>query len=190
MLATLKQKVMFAAMLAIAHKPYGEDDTPPADPAPEPKSFPPEYVRLLREENKAIRLRAQEAEAAKKAAEDAAAAAKTDADTRVTAAEKAAQDRLLRAELKAAAIKAGITDLDGLKLADTSKLKLNDTGEIEGLDDFMKSFKEAKPYLFSAAGSSSSTPGKKPDPKGNEPLDATKMSPEEYAKAKAKMLAR
>ena len=77
-----------------------------------------------------------------------------------------------------------------MKLADTSKLTLNADGEVDGLDDFMKAFKESKPYLFAAAGSSSSPGGKKPDPKGNEPLDATKLPPDEYAKAKAKMLAR
>ncbi len=193
MLATLKQKTMFTAVLAcIAHKPFGEDDAPATPPAAaqEPKSFSLEYVRELREEAKSYRQKVQEAEAAKKAAEDAAAAAKTDADTRVTKAEQATQERLLRAELKAAAIKSGITDLDGLKLADTSKLKLNDAGEIEGLDTFMDEFKKAKPYLFSAAATSTSAPGQKPAPKNNEPLDATKLSKEDYAKAKAKILGR
>jgi len=193
MLATLKKNAMLTAMLAIAYKSYGEGDppaaaTPPAAPQ-EPKSFSAEYVRELREEAKSYRLRVQEAEAAKKAAEDAVTAAKTDAVTRVSAAEKAAQDRLLRAELKAAAIKAGITDLDGLKLADTSKLKLNDVGEIDGLDPFMEEFKKSKPYLFSGTGSTSA-PGQKPAPKDNEPLDATKMSKADYEKAKAKLLGR
>lgn len=193
MLATMKKTSMLTARLArLAHKPFGEDDAPATPPAAaqEPKTFSPEYVRELREEAKAYRLKVQEAEAAKKAAEDAATAAQTDADTRVTKAEQAAQERLLRAELKTAAVKAGITDLDGLKLADTSKLKLNDAGEIEGLDVFMEDFKKAKPYLFSATGTSTSAPGQKPAPKGNEPLDATKLTKEEYAKAKAKLLGR
>lgn len=187
----MKKNTLFAALAAVVHKPFG-DEAPPAAGAPapaaqEPKTFSAEYVREIREEAKSYRLRAQEAEAAKKAAEDAVTAAKTDADTRITAAEKATQDRLLRAELKAAAVKAGITDLDGLKLADTSKLKLNDAGEIDGLDEFMTSFKEAKPYLFGTTGGNTSPPGSKPPPKGNEPLDATKLTKEEYAKAKAKL---
>lgn len=195
MLATMKKHPMLTAMLAIANKPFGDGDppaaaTPPAAAAQEPKTFSAEYVRELREESRAYRLKVQEAEAARKTAEDAVTAAKTDADTRITAAEKAAQDRLLRAELKAAAIKAGITDLDGLKLADTSKLKLGDAGEIEGLDTFMDEFKKAKPYLFTAVGASTSAPGQKPAPKGSEPLDATKLSREEYAKAKAKLIGR
>lgn len=189
MLATKKTPLFLAMLAASVCKPY--DETPPAAGAPaataEPQSFSLEYVRELRAENKATRLRLQAAEEAKTTAETAAATASTAAEAKVAAANIAASERLLRSELKAAAIKAGITDPDGLKLADTSKLKLNDAGEIEGLDAFMAEFKTAKPYLFGAAGGNTSPPGGKPPPKNNEPVDAAKLSKEDYAKAKAQL---
>ena len=86
---------------------------------PEPQSFSVDYVRELRAENKGYRLKHQEAEAklakaladlevATKGAEERVTKAATEAQT-------AADQRVIRAELKAAAIKAGMVDLDGLK---------------------------------------------------------------------------
>ena len=39
--------------------------------------------------------------------------------------------RLVRAELKAEAVRAGIVDLDGLKLLDLSAARLNERGEVD-----------------------------------------------------------
>jgi uncharacterized membrane protein YqiK len=137
---------------------------------PEAKTFSLEYVRELREENKGLRLAKTNAERAaedakaeavkaKTDAEAAVAAAKADAeakvkeaDTRVSdgvaAAQKAADDRVISAELRTAATAAGMKDLDGLKLADLSSVKLNAEGKVEGADALLTSLKEAKPYLF------------------------------------------
>jgi hypothetical protein len=46
--------------------------------------------------------------------------------------------------LKAAALKAGLVDLDALALADTSK----DDGTARGAAELVAALKEAKPYLF------------------------------------------
>ena len=189
---------LFKAVLALANKPFG--DEPPAGGAPtttppakteEPKSFSLEYVRELREENKATRLARQELENRLKTIEDELSKTKKDGDEKVSAAQKAADERLLRAELKAAAVKAGLVDMDVLKLVDISPLKLNENGEIEGLDKLVEDFKKTKPHFFGAAGASTSAPGTKPAPKGgNDPVDVTKMSPQDYAAYKAKMLGR
>jgi hypothetical protein len=48
--------------------------------------------------------------------------------------------------LKAAAQRAGMIDLDALKLADLTKVKLNDKGEIDAL---IGDLKKSKPHLFS-----------------------------------------
>ena len=46
-------------------------------------------------------------------------------EQRLAALEASLRERLLRAELKAHAVRAGMVDLDGLKLLDTSALVLN-----------------------------------------------------------------
>lgn len=152
-------------------------------PAKEPETFSREYVTELRGENKNWRLKAQEEAKKREEAEAAATKAKEEADSKTTAAEKAANDRVIRAELKAAAIKAGMVDLDGLKLADLSTVKLGDDGEVEGADALMEAMKEAKPYLFGEAKSSSSTT-KVPPKKETETKKATEMTPDEYKAAK------
>lgn len=171
------------------------DPTPEATPNPAPVPAPPaasgtfsaEYVRELRQESAGHRLKAQEAAKAAEEAKAAADKAAKEAEARIKDAETRATERILRAELKAAALKAGMVDLDGLKLADLSKVKLNDAGEVEGADELMAGLKEAKPYLFGATGSTSSTdkPPKKPDP--GKPKRYDDMTPEER-KAEAQRL--
>jgi len=162
----------------------GNPPAPAPAPAPrDPETFSKDYVRELRNESAGYRLKYQETETAKKAAEEAAAKAATDADAKVKAAQDAADQRVIRAELKAAALKAGMVDLDGLKLADLSSVKLNEAGEVEGAEALMEALKKSKPYLFGAA--SSSTPGTPPKPADPKAKKATEMTDEEYAVARA-----
>lgn len=97
-----------------------------------------------------------------------------------------ADQRVIRAELKTAALKAGMVDLDGLKLLDLSGVKLNEHGEVEGAEALMAKAKETKPYLFAPTGSTSSTsatpPAAPPVPK-----HAKDMTPEEYRAELAKI---
>lgn len=169
----------------------GGGGNPPAPPAPspappEPTTFSREFVSELRHENGKWRQKSQEEAAKATAAEEAAKKAKEEADAKISAAQTAANDRILRSELKAEAIKAGMVDLDGLKLADLSKVKLNaETGEVEGAAELMVELKKAKPYLFGAAGSTSN-PGAQPPKPGDQKLKpATEMTKEEYAAARA-----
>jgi hypothetical protein len=169
-------------------------DDPVKDP-PKPETFSKEYVHDLREESKGNRLKAQEEAAARKAADDARDAEKAErakdkaaADAKVKEAQTAADARVIRAELKAVAIAAGMVDLDGLKLADLSTVKLNKDGEVEGATELMEALKKSKPYLFGTQTTSSTTkaPPKEP-PKGKL---ATEMTNEEYAAAKAAAIGR
>lgn len=138
-------------------------------PAPTPETFSKDYVRELREENKGWRLKASEYETAAKTAQEAADKAKAEAEAKITEATTAAQARVIRAEIKAAAIKAGMIDLDGLKMLDLSGVKLNDAGEVDGADALLDAAKKAKPYLFGDAKTSSTTP----PPKPKEPTEKT-----------------
>jgi len=170
--------------------PANAPGTPPPahssvyDQEPDPKAFGnKEYWKLLRDENAAQRLRRKAAEAEVQAAKEEAAKVAKDATEKISAAEKAAEARIIIAELKAAALKAGMVDLDGLKLADLSALKLTESGEVEGAEALMEEMKKAKPYLFGAP-PSTTDPAKKPPKAAPEAKTAKDMTPEEWAKHK------
>jgi hypothetical protein len=154
------------------------------------ETFSREYVHELREENKNWRLKTQEIETAKRAAEESAAASKREAEEAVSKAMQSASQKIMMAELKASALKAGMVDLDGLKLADLSSIKLSDDGSIEGADSLMEALKEAKPYLFKPVSASSTQTSATPKPETPKAKMATEMTDEEYKKAKADIIKR
>lgn len=155
-------------------------------PPKAPETFSREYVHELREENKSWRSKHAESETARKTLEDAAKAAEKTTGDRVKEVQTAADQRVIRAELKAAAIEAGMVDLDGLKLADLSTVKLNADGEVEGAKALMESLKKSKPYLFGEPSTSHS--GKPPGKGPEKPKSANDMTDEEYRAARAKMI--
>lgn len=169
-----------------------------SDPENTPETkFSAEYVKELREENKSWRLKAEaltkqikdneETLAAKiKAAEDAVANSTKEIEAKVAEATKAADEKILRAELKVAAKTAGLVDMDGLKLADLSTVKLKEDGTIEGADALFEGLKKSKPYLFGAP--NSSTPATPPSSTPPAAKSAREMTPEEYQKAKAEII--
>lgn len=148
--------------------------------AREPESFSREYVAELRNEAKGHRLKADEQAQRARAAEAAAAQARAEAEAAVRRAEAAADERVIRAELRTAAFRAGMVDLDGLKLADLSGVTLNDRGEAEGAEAMMAELKAAKPYLFAEARAGTSNPLRPPTPKPNTARRASELSEEEY----------
>jgi hypothetical protein len=157
-----------------------ETTTSSPDGAPTPQTFSLEYVKELRSEAKATRLKAQELEAQ---LEQAKAASKTLADefeTKRVSLEQAAKDRLIRAELKSHALKAGMIDLDGLKLLDTSKISLTEDGELEGAETLLEAAKKQKPWLFGVT-NSTSTAQQPPKPAEIKQRSALEMSDEELA---------
>jgi len=171
--------------------------TPPA-PVSGKETFSREYVQELRQENASYRTRAQDAEkraqeaadaakAAKEAADAVAAKAVTDADARVAETHSKAEQRVIRAELKAEAIKAGMVDLDGLMLADLTAVKIDENGEVVGAAEMMAALKESKPYLFGTKVASTASPEKPPKKEDPKPFNAKTATPEELT-AKAREL--
>jgi hypothetical protein len=109
-------------------------------------------------------------------------------EQRLAALEAQLRERLVRAELKAHAVRAGMVDLDGLKLADTSGLTLDERGEVVGAEALMASLRRAKPWLFGAASTSSAAsapPAQPPRAKL-----ATEMTDAEWQASKAELLRR
>ena len=97
--------------------------------------------------------------------------------------------RLLRAELKAEAVRAGIVDLDGLRLLDPRDARLTETGEVENGPALMAAFRRAKPWLF-AAGASSASAATPPPAHPPHAKTAMQMTDAEYRAARAELLKR
>jgi hypothetical protein len=181
-------------------------DTPPNSPPtlstpPEPQTFSREYVHELREENKTWRQKAQaettarevaekratDAETvAQEAAEKRAKDAETAAEQRVKEADRRANTRIINAELRLAAAKAGIIDLDGLKLLDVSKVTIKDDGTVAGADELIGQAKKDKPYLFGASSTSSTaTPPRRTTT--TQSKSALEMTDEEWKAERARI---
>jgi hypothetical protein len=97
--------------------------------------------------------------------------------------------RLIRAELKTEAVRAGMVDLDGLKLIDITSLKLDDEGNLAGAAEVMRQMRRAKPWLFGGGASTSSTSAAPPTTPPRPKL-ATEMTDDEWRAARAELLKR
>ena len=69
-----------------------------------------------------------------------------------------ANARLIQAELKSHALRAGIIDLDCLKLLDTSALKLDENGTLPDAATTVANLKRDKPWAFPRPNSSHPAP--------------------------------
>jgi hypothetical protein len=109
-------------------------------------------------------------------------------EQQLTVVQRDAENRLIRAELKAEAVRAGILDLDGLKLVDTSGVRLNEMGDVEGAPQIIAQLRQAKPWLFGSASSSSiAAPPPSQPPRQKR---ATDMTEAEWRAARADILRR
>ena len=100
-----------------------------------------------------------------------------------------AEARLIRAELKAEALRAGMVDLDGLKLLDVADLRLTEVGDVADAPAVLARLKRAKPWLFGVAMSSSSG-ANPPRPEPPRTRHANDLSHEEWVAARAALLRR
>ncbi len=107
-------------------------------------------------------------------------------EARLAEVEADAQARVLRAELKHEAVRAGMVDLDGLKLIDAVGLKLAENGEVAGAAALMRDLKRAKPWLFGAVSSSSTAPAPKTEPPRAK--SAMEMNDAEWRAARTELL--
>ena len=165
----------------------GGDDTRPAAR----QTFSAEYVRELREEAKALRLKLREAEGAadeltkaKAALDDADKAREKAVADALKSAKAEANARLLNAELKAAAAKAGLIDPSDIRLFDTSKVTVAEDGTVSIPEGFFDEAAKAKPYLFapkSGAETGNTTNPQQPPKPSTGGKDALAMSDEEFA---------
>ena len=100
-----------------------------------------------------------------------------------------ADAKLIRAELKAEALRAGMVDLDGLKLLDTSEVRLTEAGEVADAPALLARLKRAKPWLFGNTASSSAA-ANPPRPEPPRTRHANDLSHEEWLAARAALVRR
>jgi hypothetical protein len=108
------------------------------------------------------------------------------AEVKLKEGEAAFERQLVQAELKAHAIKAGLVDLDALVMADLSAVKLKVEGGLEGVEGVFERLREAKPYLFGQASTSSTQVA--PAPNAAAVRNAKDMNAQEYGAALAKLV--
>jgi hypothetical protein len=160
--------LQLARMLSPEGEGSGGTTPPVTPPALEPATFSVDYVRELRAENKGYRLKATELERTAadaqakldKAASDLETEKKrleTEHTAKVTEVQAAAAARLIRAEIKAGALDAGLKHNDFLKLIDTSAIKIGDDGEVVVPADFWAGVKAKSPHFFNESGAEAGT---------------------------------
>jgi hypothetical protein len=108
------------------------------------------------------------------------------AERRLEEATQEARTRVLHAELKVEAIRAGIIDLDGLKLLDLNDVRLTPEGEPLNAAELMAQLRRTKPWLF--GGTSSSSQAIPPPAQPPRQKLATEMTDDEYRAARAAIL--
>jgi hypothetical protein len=97
--------------------------------------------------------------------------------------------RLILAHLRTEAVRAGMVDLDGLKLADLSMVRLEADEKLVGAKELMETLRRNKPWLFGSL-TSSSSPAVAPPSQPPRLKSALEMTDEEYSAARAVLVSR
>jgi hypothetical protein len=92
------------------------------------------------------------------------------------------QSRLVTANLRTEAVRAGMVDLDGLKLMDRSAIRLDDEDRVVGGRKLMDDLRRNKPWLFGPVSSSSAAIAPASQPVRQKM--ALEMTDEEYTAAR------
>ena len=109
-------------------------------------------------------------------------------EARLAEMEQRTTQRLVQSELKSHALRAGLIDLDALKIIDANTLKLDEDGNLADAAKLIADLRRTKPYLFGAA--NSSTPQSAPPTTQPEAKKATQMTHAEWQAARAELLRR
>ncbi len=97
-----------------------------------------------------------------------------------------AESGIVKAHLQAEATRAGMIDLDGLKMLDLSRVTVTEDGEVQGALALMEKVRKEKPWLFGKP--STSAPGGAPPSQPPRQKLATEMTESEYQTAREAIL--
>jgi len=165
-------------------------EDPPQLEAPDSPRDPSDYEKRLRRDLARYR---EQIRVVQSERDTNVAAAVRDRDEAIANVRSEANGRVIRSELKAHALRAGIIDLDGLRLADTSKLALNEEGDVVGAETLIETLRKEKPYLFAdtRAGVSTGTTGqtqRPPSPAASSTMDARTLSRDDWQTERNRLL--
>lgn len=150
--------------------------------------FTKEYVEDLRTESKNLRQKLAESEKLK--ADEISAKDnehKTALEQKISEVSGTYKKELMLTKVQVEAVKAGIIDLDGVKLADFSKVSFDEENNLVGSNELIEDLKKNKPYLFKKT---DKTTYEKDPPAStsNTKTDVRGMSDPDYIKYKASIL--
>jgi len=100
---------------------------------------------------------------------------------------KIVNKRYVRSELKAAALKAGLVDIDALKMFDISSLEIDSAGDVVGIPELIDEMKESKSYIFNQQAKDTTSDKKTPGDAAPSSKNAMDMTDDEYAVEAKKM---
>ncbi len=112
----------------------------------------------------------------------------TEAEPNLAAENAALRARLVQAELRTEALRAGMVDLDGVRLIDPGAIQLTEAGGLEGGSALMTRLRQDKPWLFGRGSSSSGAAAPTAAPAA--PRSAMDMGVDEWRAARAELLRR
>lgn len=95
--------------------------------------------------------------------------------------------RLVQAELRTEAVRAGMVDLDGVKLIDAGLVKVDEAGGVVDGAGVIAALRAAKPWLFGRSSSSSAVAPRAEPPRAKLAME---MSVDEWRAARAELLRR
>jgi hypothetical protein len=146
--------------------------------------FPKEYVEELREREVSVKKKLSEAESALSKKDE---EYKKLIEEKVKEISSSYKKDLMLSKIQIEALREGIVDIDGVKLADLSKLDFDENHNIIGAKEFIEELKKNKTYLFKK--SDKTTFEKEPPSKqNNTKVDVRGMSKEDYQKYKISLL--
>ena len=93
-----------------------------------------------------------------------------------------AASSMVKVHLHAEAARAGMVDLDGLKMLDLSQVTVTESGDVQGAAALMDKVRKDKPWLFGKP--STSNPGGAPPSQSPRQKLATEMTDAEYQTAR------
>ena len=97
-----------------------------------------------------------------------------------------AESGIVKAHLQAEAMRAGMVDLDGLKMLDLTNITMSEDGDVRGASALMEKVRKEKPWLFGRAFTSAA--GMAPPSQPPRQKLATDMTDAEYQAARVAIL--
>ena len=164
-----------------------DPNSQPASPAVKPpETFSAQYVTELRAENERLRKTVSESQSSSDDLKKAIEAEKKASKEAIDSERASHRTKLTLREIQSALVSNGFLDKDiatllAPKVAEEAKLSMDDKETIPGLTEAVEALKKSKPELFRSMQGTSAGQVAKPAPGQSAPVDAMKLSADEFS---------